>query len=217
MQWLKYTIRDKNIVTTMMNVMYAVFLGLLASTIIHINNSPGNHTVTLIVDRGNLLWLLLFLSYFVLDWFSANVTMLYDNGVNHFILMASLILVAWFGTMMVASVSPSFGLMCSFALYAVFVPLGDFFVTGNAFLLPQLKWRLPFLIITILRLSIASYLCINIISLKLWCDGAEQASATSNLIVWVGVYVALKLLRYLWLIFPKRKYGRGVKCISRLF
>jgi len=203
MQWLKYTIHDKNIVTTMMNVMYAVFLGLLASKITYINNPLGNHTVTLIVDRGNLTWLLLFLSYFVLDWFSANVTTLYDRGINHFIHMVSLILVAWLGIMMVASISPGFSLVSSFALYAVFVPIGDFFVRGNASLRSQLKWRLPLFIITILRLSIASYLCINIISLKLWCDNAEQASATSNLIAWVGVYVALKLFRYLWLIFIK--------------
>lgn len=181
---------DHNTSSAVLNTMYAIFLGLLFTFFFHQEISGGAvKEVHFLVTRDNWLPVTFLSVYFVLDWLTTNLTVRLKEPMNHWVLMALILLVSYLGGLVVLAFYPRTTLYFLFAVYASVVPWWD---------KPKRKSSLPCQLVTygiiLMRMAVGLYM-LFIVGIKVFAY-QSLTSMNSSVPVALVTYVALKFFRY---------------------
>jgi len=206
-----YTV-DESKALYLLNTMYVVFLGVFFRSCFsqHIEADAGNAVrVDFLLNRANLWPVILMAAYFFLDWITANITVAMRGSVNHLILWALILLIVYLGSLMVFSFDQAKHttyLYLLFALYAAVVPWWDLLVLkrgrSDGSLGPGECSHIPvqfvvIILVDLCRLAVG-LLMLVLISFNLWLGLHHHpaSSCSGEVIVLIGSYVLLKIVRY---------------------
>jgi hypothetical protein len=187
-------------VVRILNMVYSVFLAILARFAIQQVGGTGTKPleIQLLISDVNLIPVLLLVTYFLFDWLTANITVPLKERVSHLLLPVLIVGVLALGGLVAFSFVPSGSWLVFFGAYAFVVPWYDIIVIKAVTEKDQgLRNCLIIYGIILARLASGAFILV-IASLKLWLhpDTLVQ-SLDGSLLTWIGVYVALKLIRYI--------------------
>jgi hypothetical protein len=119
----------KESAASVLNTIYAIFLGLLFTFFFNQNVVDGNvKSVDFLLTSKNWLPVLAISGYYILDWLTANITLDIGSQINHWVLMLLVVLVSYLGGLVIVAFAPRLALYFWFSVYACIVPWWDLWV-----------------------------------------------------------------------------------------
>lgn len=207
---LKHKVADFQLILTLLNVMYGVFLGVFAQYLIEFSNHGSEKpAIHFLVCWENVFFVIMFFVYYIMDWFSANITLLFEKGTNHILLLFAIIFIFWLGFMMIISLDPNSGLLLSFGIYSAIVSSLDIELKYKILVDDEVvelrhSWKKYLFFVIRLLLSI-----VLIFFSILLIYNANEISKFTMLVLCYGTFSALiiaKLFRYFWLVYLKNNH-----------
>lgn len=179
---------------SILNTVYSVFLGLLLSYLFQFSGTPTPQ-IKITLTAGNWIPVSLLFFYYILDWFSTNISLQFFVRISHIFLMCLTLLIAYLGGMVILAfdVSKPF-LYPLFATYAIVVAIYDV-------MLWQRKRRNPvgslvICIVAISRLAIGLFMFVPLILTTIF-KPAEVASNKNGVIALILVFAVDKFIRFI--------------------
>lgn len=176
-----------------LNTVYAIFLGLIGTYLIGEETSPSNGVFVLHLNPGNRAWVGVMCTYFVFDWLSANLSVARRGTVNHLVLIAVLLLIAYLGVVVVAAFGPGHDFFQLLAVYVFIVPSWDIFARWQDF--RKNGGSKTILVCAILRIILGVFVACRVLVFEL-VDHSDHATLSSELFVWMMALVVVKITRY---------------------
>jgi len=204
---LTYRVKEE-LVRTILNTIYAIFLGFLFTNVFHRTIDPSTEnvrSVKFLIDAKNVLPVCLLSFYFLLDWLTANLTLSSKKkvGINHFYLMLIMALICYLGGMIILAFAPERNLYLLFAVYATLVPWWDILTPSLPDPLKQsLSVKLWISFIMLLRLVVGLFMLV-VVLLNFLRPASDFEAVYHTLHLSMSVLVAAKFFRYLFFLHHK--------------
>ncbi|MFN9249223.1 MAG: hypothetical protein ACK6DS_19350 [Planctomycetota bacterium] len=174
-----------------LNTQYAIFLGLFMQFVFKVEgSSQGPNQVLLLLDNSNLVPIGCWLFYLVVDWLTTNLTVSVKSKLNHFYLIALIIVVTFLGALPILAIEPNLRFYLFSAAYFVLVPVWDLFLPTT-----MIRKTPVFPLMLTLRLGVGAFFFL-ICLLVIFTDSPVE-------ILWgwftlsMGVFLLLKIVRHL--------------------
>ena len=206
---LTHKVADFQLILTLLNVMYGVFLGVFAQYIVEFTTSTNTTSIHFLINSENIFFVAMFFFYFIVDWFSANITLIFEKGTNHLLLIFAIIFIFWLGFMLIIALDPKSYLFLSFGVYSAIASSMDielrYKVVQEGENL-ELKHFLNKIYFFIFRFFFSLALILFSILLMLNPDNLQdKSSKIACYIIFISLIV-LKVFRYFWLVYLKNNH-----------
>lgn len=204
---MSYKVANSGLVLTLLNVMYGVFLGVFAQylVIIGTENVTKTPTVEYLITQNNCIFLFAFLIYFVIDWFSANITLIFDQGVNHIILILAILFIFWLGFMLINAIEPNNYLFLSFSIYSAIASSLDIKIKYSINESEELQEIWKKYVFFIVRLLFSFILLFCSILLILNANHGSEQIMKYLCYFFLALIIIAKIIRYFVLVYSKLK------------
>lgn len=209
---MKYKVTDFQLVLTLLNVMYGVFLGVFSQYLVQFSDAE-HHPIDIkfLVCSENIFFVASLFLYYLLDWFSSNITLLFEKGTNHIILLSAIIFIFWLGFMLIIALNPGNSLFLSFGIYSAIASSLDIELKYKVLQEDEVielrhSWRKYhfFFIRLLLSLILIFFSVLLIYNAN---SASQEAMSMICYLAFIGLIIA-KLFRYFWLVNLKDIHDR---------
>ncbi|MDP1814034.1 MAG: hypothetical protein Q8K92_06255 [Leadbetterella sp.] len=209
---ISYKVANSGLVLTLLNVMYGVFLGVFAQYLVIIGTEEITKTPTVeyLITKNNCIFLFAFLIYFVIDWFSANITLIFEEGVNHLILILAILFIFWLGFMLINAIEPNNYLFLSFSIYSAIASSLDIRIKYSLNESNELQEIWKKYVFFIIRLLFSFILLFFSILLILNANLESELIMKSLCYLFLAFIIIAKIIRYFVLVYSKLKYDLSI-------
>ncbi len=192
---------ESNLVLSILNTIYAIFLGLLFTFLVQIKSNESNGDVkeiTIMVSLNNIAPVIILSLYFLFDWFTTNVTIPLKKGFNNLLLILFVVLIVLLGVMVALAFDPNpMRLYWLFGMYAVVVTAWDILLSK----IPDFKEHIAFSLLiyttVIARFSIGIFMLFFLsFGWMLRPDDYKEILDHQTMLSLLTVYLIVKLFRY---------------------
>ncbi len=192
---------NSNLVLSILNTIYAIFLGLLFTFCVQlkVNDSDGNvKEISIMVSSANIFPVVILALYFLFDWLTTNVTIPLKEGFNNLLLIIFIILVVFLGLMVALAFDPNpFPLYWSFGSYAVIVTIWDVLLSK----IPDFRGSVIFSLLiyttVIARFSIGLFMLFFVWFIFFFRpEDYREILDQQTMILLLTIYLIVKFIRY---------------------
>jgi len=206
---LKHRVDDK-VANSILNITYSITIGLFFKRLFFTSTTTLGGSVeteiAFLLSPENWLAIVLILLYFIIDWFSTNVTII-EEGANHIILFLSVIFIFYYGFICSQSIFPSEILFLHFGIYNIMVCGHDFLIPLNTEGIDgkdKLTYTIQKIFIFICRLALSGWLVAA--SFAYLNESTPMlTSEKKDMFLVVGILVLVKLIRYFYYVYLNEK------------
>lgn len=192
---------DSALVLSILNTIYAIFLGLLFTFLVQIKSDESSGDVkgiTLMVSSSTLKPVIILSLYFLFDWFTTNVTIPLKTGFNNLLLILFVVLIVFLGVMVALAFDPNpIRLYWFFGIYAVIVTAWDILLSKIPDFREHVTFSLLIYTTVIARFSIGVFMLFFLtFGWLLRPDDYEQILDHQTMLSLLTIYVVVKFIRY---------------------